>query len=199
MFIDFGKGGRRTISSIRSIKSWNYWIWDQSLPEIMKWNFDKSLNLWSQETLKPRSQQSLKPRNFLTRKPRNQGTENQGTNKPKIQKPRNHMAIKHGSAEICRYLVDARADVHAADSKSCTAMHVASRFDRLEVAESLLDRRAIVNTKDVRASIFETQNGAYRKHIGTSCISGCAGPCSPTFQNTGNEKCMLRFTGGGGS
>ena len=62
-FLNFGKDGGRKIPTI-SLIFWKYWIWDQQLPEIMKWNFDNMgsivmgkqemafLNPWNYETLK---------------------------------------------------------------------------------------------------------------------------------------------------
>ena len=61
----------RTILKIRLTKCWTSWIWDQYLPENMKWNFGNmgSLKLGNFETKKPRSQETLKPRNQTTSKP----------------------------------------------------------------------------------------------------------------------------------
>ena len=36
-----------TIMTICLINSWRSWIWDQYLPESMKWTFLKILNVWS--------------------------------------------------------------------------------------------------------------------------------------------------------
>ena len=36
-----GKDGRQNIPPIRLIKSWKSWMWDQDLPENMKWNGNK--------------------------------------------------------------------------------------------------------------------------------------------------------------
>ena len=62
-FQSCGQDGRRQIPTTRLINSWKSWIWDQYLPENMKWKFGKSLELWNQETLKPT--ESLKPRHPL--------------------------------------------------------------------------------------------------------------------------------------
>ena len=83
-----GNDRRRQIMNIRlknSCKSCKSWIWDQHLPENMKWQFGKSLKLWHQETnnlwhqetkklttKKPLSQETKKPRNNNSEKPRNQ-------------------------------------------------------------------------------------------------------------------------------
>ena len=62
-------------------KSWKSWVWDQYIPEDMKWHFGNmgALNLetkklWNQETSKPihfetKKQQTKKPNN---KKPTNQ-------------------------------------------------------------------------------------------------------------------------------
>ena len=54
-FVGFGKDGRRTKTPIRSIRYWKSWIWEQYLPENMKWKLGTSL--------KPRNQVTSKPRN----------------------------------------------------------------------------------------------------------------------------------------
>ena len=50
-FVNFGKGGHRTIPTIRQIKSRKSWIWDRYLPENMKWKFGKFL--------KPRNHEAI--------------------------------------------------------------------------------------------------------------------------------------------
>ena len=84
----FGRDGRRELSTIRLINSWRSWIWEQYLPEDMKWKigdlgwissdhikwFSKlwkfeTLELWNQETLKPRNQETKRPRNQETKNP----------------------------------------------------------------------------------------------------------------------------------
>ena len=62
----FGNGGRREIMKILLRNSWKSRIWDQDLPENMKWIVGNmgSLKLWNQEI--------KKPRNFETKKPRKQ-------------------------------------------------------------------------------------------------------------------------------
>ena len=54
---------------IRLIRSWKYWIWDQYLPENLKWAFGKSLKF---ETKKPRNFETNKTLKCWTKKPRNQ-------------------------------------------------------------------------------------------------------------------------------
>ena len=84
-----GKAGTEKKPTIRLINSWKSWIWDQFLPENMKWkcgntgriyfqehemdyfwNFE-TLKLWKQETKKPRNVETKKLWNFKTEKPRN--------------------------------------------------------------------------------------------------------------------------------
>ena len=80
VFAVSGKDRRRTIPTIRRIISWKSWIWDQYLPEHMKWNFGnmgsissekifndfRKFEIWNFGTLKPRNQETEKPRNFET-------------------------------------------------------------------------------------------------------------------------------------
>ena len=40
-----GNDGRREIPKIRRVNAWKSWIWDQYLPEKIKWMFGKSLKL----------------------------------------------------------------------------------------------------------------------------------------------------------
>ena len=56
------KMGDRQIPKIRLINYWKSWIWDQYLPKT--WN-GILVNLWNQETLKPRSQEANNPSNIL--------------------------------------------------------------------------------------------------------------------------------------
>ena len=74
-FDHFRKDGQRKMMKACLIKSRKSWIWDQYLPENMKWKFGKF----------------LKPRNQEINKPLNQTNKNQETNKPKtkIKTPRN--------------------------------------------------------------------------------------------------------------
>ena len=69
----FWKRQAPNMPATRLRNSWKAWIWDQYLPENMKWKFGKSLILW---TLKPRNQkrETNKPRNRDTKKPRNPST-----------------------------------------------------------------------------------------------------------------------------
>ena len=90
----------QTICLMPSSKSW---IWDQYLPENMKWTFGKSLKLWNQETLKPRNQETLKPRNFENKKLWNQEPlkpRSQETLKPRNPKPRNQYTFLFSSNGI---------------------------------------------------------------------------------------------------
>ena len=68
----FGKAGGRKLMEIRLNMSRQSWIWDQYLPENMKWNL---FNM---------GQETKKPRNFETKTPRRQET----------KKPWNHEAKK---------------------------------------------------------------------------------------------------------
>ena len=85
-----GKEGHRKHMKIRLTVSWKSWIWDQDLPENMKWKFGKmepissnkhemefvnfwnfeTKQLWNQETKTLWNQGTWKPRNFETKKPR---------------------------------------------------------------------------------------------------------------------------------
>ena len=69
---NFQKDGHRTIMKTRLIKSRKSWIWDQYLPENMRWTFGNF----------------LKPRSQGTKKARHQETK---TQKPKTKKPRNRL------------------------------------------------------------------------------------------------------------
>ena len=70
-FDSFRKDGRRTIPTFCLMESWKSWIWDQYLPENMKWVVGNmgSLKLWNFTTTKPGDQETKKPRNFGTKKP----------------------------------------------------------------------------------------------------------------------------------
>ena len=54
-FANFWKGGHWTMMKIRLIKSWEYLIWEQYLPEHMKWKFCIF------ETKKPYNHRTIKP------------------------------------------------------------------------------------------------------------------------------------------
>ena len=75
----FRKDGHRQILESRLRNSWTSWIWDQYLPESMKWKigkFCKPINHETKhrETKKPRNQETKRPRDQETKKPRNQDT-----------------------------------------------------------------------------------------------------------------------------
>ena len=54
MFVKFGKDGGRKMMKIRWTNSYKSWIWDQCLPEGMKWKFgnnmEKLRNFWIVES-----------------------------------------------------------------------------------------------------------------------------------------------------
>ena len=111
-FENVGKDGRRRMPTIRLIQSWKSWIWDQSLPENMRWEFGKPLKLWIFETKKLQNQETktlwsqgtLKTRNQENKKQQNdnQETKNQETNKPtnrETSKPRSQETEKPANQE----------------------------------------------------------------------------------------------------
>ena len=51
-FEDVRKDGHREILTIRRMKSWKPWIWDQYLSKNMEWKFGNMEPLWNQETQK---------------------------------------------------------------------------------------------------------------------------------------------------
>ena len=87
-FEHFGEDAARKMMKTRLNKSWKSWIWDQDLPENMKWFFGNNTKklrnqepkkLRNQETKKLRDRETQKLRNQETKKLRDQGTDTNKT------------------------------------------------------------------------------------------------------------------------
>ena len=90
----FRKDGRRKVTTIRLIKSWRSWIWDQHLSTSIKWGFGNMEPICFEnkdfEFLKLRNFEIKKPRNQEAKTPINQQPRSQETEKPKMQTPTNN-------------------------------------------------------------------------------------------------------------